>query len=83
MIRPLSSTPPRANRRAFRAAALFLGAALALTACASPAEPQQPENSVDLALIQGEHAQTFQSFIQEGIVGLHDVFKENIGALAT
>lgn len=54
MIRPLSSTPPRANRRAFRAAALFLGAALALTACASPAEPQQPENSVDRSVSEPE-----------------------------
>ncbi len=36
----------------------------------------------NLALVQSKHAQTFQGFVQEGIISLHHVFKEDVGALA-
>ncbi len=38
--------------------------------------------SADLALIEGKHGEAFQRFVEEFVVGIHDVRKENIRRLA-
>ena len=36
----------------------------------------------DLALIEGEHGEAFEGLVEEGVVGLGDVFEEDVGGFA-